>query len=148
MIPEEHKGKSFIGYEFYSKPMANPIVILNRSAQTEGTKIATMAAELKRRWKNTWEGASTQKYEAITMKFMDNLASMGYPQSWRESTLKKVMIGYRRVLTKVQKGETRRNRLAKYSEINRRYKRLCGQTNWFREDFDENEASETPEHRR
>ena len=82
------------------------------------------------------------------MKFMDNLASMGYPQSWRESTLQKALIGYMKVLSKVQKGETRRNRLAKCSEMSRRYKRLCGQTNWYREETDENEVSETPMYRR
>ena len=78
--------------------MANPLVILARSAVPEGTKVATMVAEIKRRWKNTWEGASTQTYEAITMKFMDNLAAMGYGLSWRKDVLMKALIGYMRVL--------------------------------------------------
>ena len=63
MMPQEDKGRRFIGHEFCSKPMANPVFILNRSDKTKGTKIATVAAELKRIWKNTWEGASTQKYD-------------------------------------------------------------------------------------
>ena len=85
-----------IRYEFFSKPMAYPLVILARSAIPEGTKVATMVAEIKRRWKNTWEGASTQIYEAITMKFMDNLAAMGYGLSWRKDVLMKALIGYMR----------------------------------------------------
>ena len=44
--PEEAEIEQ-VGYEFYAKPMANPLVILARSAIPEGTKVATMASEIK-----------------------------------------------------------------------------------------------------
>ena len=75
--PEE-KEQHQVTYRFYSKPMANPLVILARSGIPEGTKIATMASELKGRRKNTWEWAAKETYEATTSLFMDNLAAMGY----------------------------------------------------------------------
>ena len=94
------KGRQLEGdrirYIFYSKPMANP-----RSGIPEATKIATMTAEIKRRWKNTWEGARKAEYERITKDFMDNLAAMGYPLKWREETLREALVGYVRVLAKV-----------------------------------------------
>ena len=80
--PEDQEEN--VNYEFYSKPMANPLVILQRSALPEGTKVATMTSKLKRRWKNTWEGAATSKFEDVTIKFMDNLAAMGYPLAWTQ----------------------------------------------------------------
>ena len=41
---EEHRNKEFIAYEFYAKPMSNPLVILKRSGLPEGTKVSTMVA--------------------------------------------------------------------------------------------------------
>ena len=91
--------------------MSNPLVILKRSGLPEGTKVSTMVAEVRRRWKNTWEGASTETYERITKNFMDNLSAMGYPEEWKQEVLKKALVGYMRVLRKAQNGETKRNRV-------------------------------------
>ena len=67
-----------MAYEFYAKPMANPMVIINRSGIPETTKVATVTSELRRRWKPMWVGASKQTYEKITLQFIDNLKAMGY----------------------------------------------------------------------
>ena len=127
---EEHKDKEFIAYEFYTKPMSNPLVILKRSGLPEGTKVSTMVAEVRRRWKNAWEGASSKTYERITKAFMDNLIAMGYPEEWRQEILRKALVGYMRVLRRAQNGETMRNRMGTMTSMSRRYKKLCGQTDW------------------
>ena len=53
-LPPGQEGKttarSTIMYSFYSKPMANLLTILKRSAMPEGTKVATVTAEIMRRW--------------------------------------------------------------------------------------------------
>ena len=63
----------YLAYEFFAKQMANPMVILRRSGISESTKVATMTSEMRHRWKNTLEGASTPTLEEITVKFVDNL---------------------------------------------------------------------------
>ena len=136
-----------IEYQFYSKPMANPIVILQRSALTEGTKIATKVAELHRRWKNTWEGASKEEFEAITLTFMDNLIGMGYAPNWREKVLTKALIGYKRILKKSELGITVRNRPGSLTATKRRFDRLCGNQEWFRIEDDEVALIENEKHR-
>ena len=123
--------------------MANPLVILQRSGIPEGTKVATMVAEIRRRWKNTWLGASKATYEEITKSFMDDLSAMGYTKPWKEKVLEKALVGYGRILTKVRLGETLRNRGAKSTEIQRRYKKLCGNTGWFRDELETGECTES-----
>ena len=122
--PQNDDQREYIAYEFYSKPMSNPLVILNRSGIGESTKVATMTSELRRRWKNTWTGAPTSKYEQVTRDFSDNMTAMGYPQRWREDIIHKSLIGYMRFLKKVERGETQRNRDSESTRTSRRFAKL------------------------
>ena len=143
----EEKETQQIKYHFYSKPMANPLIILARSGIPEGTKIATMTSELRRRWKNTWEGASRETYEGITVQFMDNLTAMGYDLSWRKDVLSKAMVGYMKVLKNVQLGITQRNRTSASTATKRRFDKLCGNNTWYT-DEEKEEIERTVENRR
>ena len=80
---DANETRTQIEFIFYKKPMSNRISILRRSALPEATKVSTMVAEIHRRWKNTWEGASTSAFEEITKLFMDDPSSMGYTEQWR-----------------------------------------------------------------
>ena len=124
--------------------MSNRISILRRSALPEATKVATMVAEIHRRWKNTWEGANTSTFGEITKSFMDDLCSMGYTEQWRREILLKATRGYMRILKLQKKGETLRNRPAAMTQLKRRYKKLTGQKDWFQED-DEMRLTESEE---
>ena len=66
-------------YKFYKKPMAATLTMLARSAIAEGTKVATASAELLRRLKRTSTYLGTETVEDILMKYMDDLAAMGFP---------------------------------------------------------------------
>ena len=111
--------KRNILYTFYSKPMANPLTMLKRSAVPEGMKISTAVQEVLRRWKNTSEGIGKRKLEEITSKYMDNLTAMGFDQKWREKVLKKALVGYKRVLSAVDKGDGDRNRAGAATKVKR-----------------------------
>ena len=65
--------KNGIQYLFYRKPMSSPFGILRRSAMCENTKVATAAAELKRRWKNSSQCIRKSKFEQITREYMEML---------------------------------------------------------------------------
>ena len=126
-----------IMYKFYSKPVSNPLTILRRSAMAEGVKVATAVQECMRRWRNSSTGLGRTSMEMITLDYMDRLTAMGYTEEWRARILEKAAIGYARILAKVEKGESSRNRKGPETLMKRRFKRLVGSSEWFRIDEDE-----------
>ena len=129
-------------YKFYKKPMASRIGILRRSCMMEGTKVSTVCAELKRRWKNTSEWCSREDFEKVTKLYLDDLEGMGYSQEWQQKVLTSAIKGYCKILYKVQRGLCRRNRSGASSWLTRRHKRLVGQATWFKSKERENEKGE------
>ena len=120
-----------IMYKFYRKPMRSKLTILKRSAQPENMKVATMSLEITRRMKTSSEYLPKSVFEDILVTFMDELSAMGYPLEWRRKVLQSSMKGYMRVLRKVEEGTTTRNREGYATKSHRRFKKLCGKTEWF-----------------
>ena len=117
---------------FYSKPVTNPLTILQRSAMPEGTKVATFSNEVTRRLKTSSTSLSRTTMENILGELLDNLGGMGYGEQWRTKVLRGAMTGYTRILHKVTKGETSRNRKGAETLTNRRFKALVGAKDWYR----------------
>ena len=113
--------------------MTNPLGILNRSALSENNKVSTAAAEVMRRLKNFSENVEKGQVEETLVEYMDNLCGMGYPHQWRMKVLKSTMLGYDRIMRKVDRGETARNREGKTTRLHRRWKRLMGPMMWFKQ---------------
>ena len=92
-------------FEFYRKPMANPYVILNRSAVSAGTKRSTLFQEAMRRLRNThpdleWE----QKAHHLT--FFDNqLRISGYSQAYRTQIIQGAISRYSTMLDQHNSGQ-------------------------------------------
>ena len=106
--------------------MSNPLTMLRRSAMPESTKVATTASEILRRWKCTSENLGSDSFERITVRYMDNLAAMGYPLEWRRRVLATTLTGYMRVLRKCkEKGESR-NRFGAMTFQKRRFRKTVG----------------------
>ena len=68
------------------------------------------------------------------MDYSDMLSANGYCEEWRRKVLQKAMIGYQRILLRVDEGKTWRNMLGKETRMKRRAKKLTGKANWFREE--------------
>ena len=83
--------------------------------------------------------------EEILLNLLDDLEAMGYTKEWREKVLRLAMVGYMRLLDKVEKGETPRNRKGTATLQNRRYKRLIGIQEWFRIESNKPDAWEVQE---
>ena len=64
---------------------------------------------------------------------MDDLAGMGYSLEWRTKILHNAMKGYCRVLMLRDLGVTKRNRPGYTTRNKRRYKKLIGKSNWFKQ---------------
>ena len=89
---------------FYSKPVTNPLTILQRSAMPEGTKVATFSNEVTRRLKTSSTSLSRTTMEKILGDLLGNLEGMGYGEQWRTKVLRGAMTGYTRILAKCPKG--------------------------------------------
>ena len=120
-----------VRYQFFKKPMASPISILQRSAMMEGCKVATASAEFRRRWKNSSESTSREVFEKITRDYVNDLLGMGYHRDWVEKVLLGATKGYCRVLFNCKQNQTERNRSSASSQLSRRYKKIKGAANWF-----------------
>ena len=92
----------------------------------ENTKVATFSSELLRRLRMTNTGLSRNTNEGILMDYMDNMEGMGYSTTWRTKVLRSTMIGYCRILGKIESGEMQRNRKGAATMMNRRFKSLVG----------------------
>ena len=126
-----NKGRC-IQYAFYAKTMTNPLGILRRSALSEGTKVSTACAEILRRLKNFSVHADKDKVEDALITYMDNLIGMGYREEWRMKVIKSTLLGYERILTKVDRRESVRNREGSSTRTTRSWKRLMGPNTWFK----------------
>ena len=139
--PSQHRQ---VLYRFYKKPMAATLTMLARSAIPEGSKVATVSAEIIRRLKRTSTFLGTGVFEQIIRKYMDDLAAMGFSHQWRKKVLTSTMTGYRRILYRESQGTTPRNRLGKDTALARRVKRLCGKSTWFTKRADTSDRDEIP----
>ena len=81
-------------YKFYSKPVANPLTILRRSAMAEGVKVATAVQEVTRRWRNSSTGLGKSTMEQVTREYRDRLAAMEYTLEWRVYILERAATEY------------------------------------------------------
>ena len=118
--------KETVMYEFYKKPVAAKLSILQRSAMPERMKVSTMTAEVLRRLKCTSLGVGRDQQERILKDFMNDLTAMGYSHDWRTNVLESAMRGYCRILHSTRNGETLRNRTGQCTAKKRRFMKLVG----------------------
>ena len=100
--------------------MTNPLTVMSGSPLPEGTKVATATQEILRRLKASSLDIEQREMEEILITLMDDLNTIGYSEEWREKVLMSSMVGYMRLLDKVAKEETPRNRKGKATFQNRR----------------------------
>ena len=90
-----------------------------------------MSSEILRRLKNNSVLLGKETHEEVRRKFIVELCAMGYSREWREGVLESSVNGYMRVLRKVSNGEGQRHREGYKTAFHRRYKKLCGTTEWY-----------------
>ena len=124
------EGEHGVLYKFYKKEVSNRITILQRSAMPEAVKVATFSSEILRRLKTTSVYLGKEETEEILSTFMEDLKVMGYTEEWRAKVLRSATVGYMRILGKVEKGESLRNRKGTCTLTNKRFKKLVGIREW------------------
>ena len=112
--------------------MTNALGMLQRFAVPDSSKVSTAVNEVVRRLKTHSLESDSQMVENCLVQYMDNLRGMGYNQAWREQVLTTAIRKYKVVMDLVISGKTNRNRLAQETSTARRWKKICGKTEWFK----------------
>ena len=81
-------------FEFYEKPMASKLVIMENSALPHRMKITTLCQEIVRRMRNTCRAVSSAGRGEILSVYMRKLQSSGYSQATREMVATAGVKGY------------------------------------------------------
>ena len=129
---QESGTKTRLMFEFYEKPMASKLVIMENSALPHRMKITTLSQEIVRRMRNTCRAVSSKRRGEILSVYMRKLQRSGYSQATREMVATAGVKGYLRMVSDEADGGRRVNRPRQDGEEERRYKRLAGKSTWFK----------------
>ena len=131
---EEKKGSPcrVVLYNFYKKTISNKIPNLESSASPIGQKMATVSQEITRRLKNTSLDLHQDEVENNLKNYMDELIAGGFGEEFRRQALDAATKGFLKFWCSQCRGEGRINRPEAASRSLRRWKKLCGKTNWFK----------------
>ena len=80
-LEREEGAPPELRYEFYEKPMCNKLCMLEMSAMTESSKIASLSQDLVRRMLHTDSKTSQSRRNKIVDSFIDKLKRSGYKKS-------------------------------------------------------------------
>merc|ERR1711954_493202 len=138
------EGGVILLYMFYKKPMASRYSMLARSAQPEKIKVSTAVAEFKRRCKTSSTFLPASTVEKITQDYPDELAGMGFSETWRANAIEACLRGYNRIQEQV----TPRNRPGVSSQVARRVKKLIGKSTWFQRKMEQRAKQQSVKFRR
>ena len=121
-----------IDYEFYEKPMASKLVVMQRSAVPHKIKINTLSQEVIRRMRNTRRTVGKKRRAEIMTTFMKKLKRSGYSSKTRRNVALAGMKGYLNMVKEEQAGGRRVNRPRWEGAKSRRIKKISAKSNWFR----------------
>ena len=115
-------------YSFYTKPMANPVAIPQRSAIPSSIKFATYRQEVNRIMRNTSIHLPWSLKAELLTKFSWRLKVSGYPQNFRSKILSEGLAGFFKMVKKRVETGTDINRPR---DVIRKQKKKTSQTGWF-----------------
>ena len=119
-------------YKFYSKPMANPFVILSKSAMSDKIKRNTLVQEAIRRLRNTSRTLPWDLKAKILSEFSNKMMISGYSEQFRLEVIQSAVRGYEKQLEKHDKGITPLHRPREFQAEERWKKKHLTKTAWYR----------------
>ena len=121
-----------IMYKFYKKPVANPRLMLEKSAMPKNVKRSSLVQEGIRRLRNTKRELPWDVKSEILSDFSHKLKLSGYSEKFRLEVIQAAVRGYRRQCERADKGGTPLHRPRSYQRETRRQKKLLAATSWYR----------------
>ena len=113
-------GPNTIHHGFYEKPMMSGLVILEKSASSQGGKMATLAQEIIRRMRNTGRDVPVEERIKYMDKYMWKLRDSGYSETVRLEIFRSGLQGYYKMVAK----EFRGGPINRDSRVNRASKKI------------------------
>ena len=127
---------NLVVYVFYSKPMANSMVIQRRAAMPENMRVATLNQEVIRRMLNTSERLDVKYRIEVVDNYALKLVNSGYDLEYTRKIIMGGLTGYERKLAlSLDINNPKWKPLhqgAKYNTTGRRTKKMLAKTNWFK----------------
>ena len=121
-----------IHYEFFEKPVATKLVLMEKNALPHRMKITTLTQEIIRRMKNTSRTIGKKRRAVILTNFMKKIMKYGYGAKTRRNVAIAGLKGYYRMVKTEEEGGRRVNRPRWERTRERRFKKLGGKANWFK----------------
>ena len=119
-----------VQFEFFSKPMAPPRVILAASAQPWGQKRTTLTQELIRRLLNCRPELGCGVKLKHVNRYMQMLKNSGYDEKFRTEVLRSGLAGYNKILESNKTGAKPMYRSKEWHVSSRRMEKHKKKKNW------------------
>ena len=129
-----HNEGERIDFEFYSKPVSNELVIMNKSAMPENFKRTTLTQECLRRLRNTKKELGPDHQNIHLNEFMSKLKKSGYPEKYRLQILKSAKEAYKRILKEDLEGTKPLYRNRNWNREEREKEKTSKKKNWYKKD--------------
>ena len=131
-LEREEGAPPELRYEFYEKPMCNKLCMLEMSAMTESSKIASLSQDLVRRMLHTDSKTSQSRRNEIVDSFTDKLKRSGYKKSQIIEIAKSGLKCFMRKVRSAEKSGLGLHRSSGSTLESRHRKKILAKTTWFR----------------
>ena len=128
---EEERGQKVM-YQFYRKPMANPLLITARSAMPSRVKRTALTQQALRILKNTSLDVPEKQRIDLLSDFSSRMRASGYSARYRLEIIESAMNAFDKMKKEQEEGGRPINRPRNYQAEERRKMKLSAKTQWFK----------------
>ena len=121
-----------VRYQFYRKPMANPLLIMSRSAMPDEVKRTALTQQALRIMKNTPPELAEKEKTQLLSEFSNRMRASGYGARHRFEIINSAMTAFDRMKEEQEHGGRPINRPRSYQPEVRRKKKLSAKSNWYK----------------
>ena len=125
-------GDNSLLYKFYSKKVSNPLLIMSNSALSEKTKRNSLVQQAMTRLRNTSRELPWDVRADSLTEFSLRMRWSGYSASYRAGVIRDAVLGFERLLERVDRGERPLHRPRGWQAAARRRKKMLSKAAWYR----------------
>ena len=118
-------------YEFYQKPMTNPLLIMSKSAMPQKIKRTTLSQMALRVLLNTKPELEDRRTELLS-KFSGRMRASGYGARFRQEIIASAMSAFDKLKKDKEDGKRPINRPRSFQAKERRSRKCSTKTEWFK----------------
>ena len=128
----EEKEKHMIMYEYYRKPIANPLLILQKSAMPDKIKRTVLTQEAIRILRNCSKELVWDRKAELLSHFTERMRDSGYNQQFRLEIITSAIAGFEKMVEEERRGGRPINAPREWNKAERRTKKMTKKINWYK----------------